>query len=174
MSPAAPVAPSTATNTPAPLSEKTVRILFGDTGYGYDTLFGPYLTGASTVTLEEPYIRTPHQLGNLVRFAELLTRIGDCRELTIQAGQPETDEQQADVKKALEDLRWSLKEFGIQLEFSFSPTLHDREMRLSNGWVIRSGRGLDLYQKPENWFSVGVNDFAYRPCLETTVVFQRQ
>lgn len=170
---AAPVSPSTATNTPAPLSEKTVRILFGDTGYGYDTLFGPYLTGAITVTLEEPYIRTPHQLGNLVRFAELLTRIGDCRELTIQAGQPETDEQQADVKKALEDLRWSLKEFGIQLEFSFSPTLHDREMRLSNGWVIRSGRGLDLYQKPENWFSVGVNDFAYRPCLETTVVFQR-
>lgn len=173
VSPAAPVSPSAATNTPAPLSEKTIRILFGDTGYGYDTLFGPYLTGAGTITLEEPYIRTTHQLGNLVRFAELLTRIGDCRELTIQAGQPETDEQQADVKKALEDLRWSLKEFGIQLEFSFSPTLHDREMRLSNGWVIRSGRGLDLYQKPENWFSVGVNDFAYRPCLETTVVFQR-
>lgn len=173
VSPATPVSLSTATNTPAPLPEKTVRILFGDTGYGYDTLFGPYLAGASTITLEEPYIRTTHQLGNLVRFAELLTRIGDCRELTIQAGQPETDEQQADVKKALEDLRWSLKEFGIQLEFSFSPTLHDREMRLSNGWVIRSGRGLDLYQKPENWFSVGVNDLAYRPCLETTVVFQR-
>jgi ATP-dependent Lon protease len=170
---AAPTSLSTAANTPAPLPEKTVRILFGDTGYGYDTLFGPYLAGASAVTLEEPYIRTSHQLGNLVRFAELLTRIGDCRELTIRAGQPETDEQQADVKKALEDLRWSLKEFSIQLEFSFSPTLHDREIHLSNGWVIRSGRGLDLYQKPDNWFSVGVNDFAYRPCLETTIVFQR-
>jgi ATP-dependent Lon protease len=173
------VPPNTVVDTPAPLpensplTEKTVRILFGDTGYSYEALFGSYLVGASVITLEEPYIRTTHQLGNLVRFAELLTRIGDCRELTVRAGQPETDEQQAEVKKALEDLRWSLKEFNIQLEFSFSPTLHDRELRLSNGWVIRSGRGLDLYQKPENWFSVGVNDFAYRPCLETTVVFQR-
>ena len=155
-----------------PLPEKTVRILFGDTGYSYEALFGPYLVGASVVTLEEPYIRTTHQLGNLVRFAELLARVGDCRELTVLTGQPETEEQQAEIKKAFEDLRWSLKEFSIHLNFSFSPTLHDRELRLNNGWVIRSGRGLDIYQKPENWFSVGVNDFTYRPCLETTVVFQ--
>jgi ATP-dependent Lon protease len=154
------------------LAEKTVRILFGDTGHSYESLFGPYLVGADTVTLMEPYLRTTHQIGNLVRFSELLARVGDCRQLALLTGQPETEEQQAEVKKALEDLKWSLKEFGVQFEFSFSSTLHDREMRLSNGWVIRSGRGLDFYQKPESWFSIGVNDFAYRACLETTVVFQ--
>jgi ATP-dependent Lon protease len=156
------------------LVEKTVRILFGDTGHSYESLFGPYLAGAGTVTLVEPYVRTTHQIGNLVRFSELLARVGDCRQLVLLTGQPETEEQQTEVKKALEDLKWSLKEFGIQFEFSFSATLHDREMRLSNGWVVRSGRGLDFYQKPESWFSIGVNDFAYRPCLETTVVFQRE
>ena len=156
------------------LVEKTVRILFGDTGHSYESLFAPYLAGAGTVTLMEPYVRTTHQIGNLVRFSELLARVGDCRQLVLLTGQPETEEQQTEVKKALEDLKWSLKEFGIQFEFSFSATLHDREMRLSNGWVVRSGRGLDFYQKPESWFSIGVNDFAYRPCLETTVVFQRE
>jgi ATP-dependent Lon protease len=155
------------------LTEKTVRLLFGDTGHSYESLFGPYLAGARTVTLVEPYVRTTHQLGNLVRFSELLARVGDCRQLVLLTGQPETEEQQAEVRKALEDLKWSLKEFEIQFDFSFSATSHDREMRLSNGWIIRSGRGLDFYQKPESWFSVGVNDFAYRPCLETTVVFQR-
>jgi ATP-dependent Lon protease len=167
------VVPSiTGTTTTEVLPEKTVRILFGDTGHSYETLFGTYLKGATTVTLTEPYVRTTHQLGNLVRFCELLTRMGDCRELVLVTDQPETEEQHAEVRKAFEDLKWSLKDFGIQFSFSFSTTIHDREMRLSNGWIIRSGRGLDLYQKPENWFSVGVNDFAYRPCLETTVVFQ--
>ena len=118
-------------------------------------------------------MRTTHQLDNLVRFSELLARVGDCRQLVLLASQPETEEQQVEVKKTLENLKWSLKKFEIQFDFSFNATSHDREMRLSNGWIIRSGRGLDFYQKPESWFSVGVNDFAYRPYLETTVVFQR-
>ena len=155
------------------LQEKTTRILFGDVGYSYDNLFGPYLIGAKSVKLYEPYVRTTHQLANLVRFAELLIRIGDCSNLSLFVGLPETEEQRTDVTKGLDDLKWSVKSHGITLEYEFSPTLHDREMALSNGWFIRSGRGLDIYQKPESWFSIGVNDLNQRPCLETTVAFQR-
>lgn len=168
-----PIVANAAPVVPASLPEKTVHILFGDTGYSYEALFGPYLVGATAVTLNEPYLRTTHQLSNLVRFCELLARAGDCRTLTLLTCQAETEEQQAEVKKALEDLQWSLKEFGMQLAFSFSPALYNHELWLSNGWVIRSGRGLDLYQQPENQFSLGVNDFAYRPCLETTVLFEK-
>ena len=46
--------------------------------------------------------------------------------------------------------------------------LHDREIRLDNGWVVKIGRGFDIYQKPGDWFEIGSNDLDLRPCLETT------
>ncbi len=174
--PAALVSPSSDISlnaTSAAPEEKTIKLLYGDTGHTYESLFGPYLRGAVRVELDEPYVRVTHQLANLVHFAELLARLGDCRELHMLTCEAETEEQATKQKKALDDLRWSLKDYGIAFDYEFRPTLHDREIRLSNGWVIRSGRGLDFYQRPENWFSIGANDLAYRPCLETTVVFQR-
>lgn len=47
--------------------------------------------------------------------------------------------------------------------------LHDREVRLDTGWVIKIGRGLDFYQKPDGWFTVGATDLNLRRCLETKV-----
>ena len=52
-------------------------------------------------------------------------------------------------------------------------SLHDREIRLDNGWVIKIGRGLDFYQPPKSWFDVGANDLSLRPCLETKVDIYR-
>ena len=40
---------------------------------------------------------------------------------------------------------------------------------MDNGWVIKIGRGLDLYQRPQSWFEVGANDLSLRKCLETKV-----
>ena len=54
-------------------------------------------------------------------------------------------------------------------EIAENSALHDREVRLSNGWVIKIGRGFDIYQKPEDWLHVGSNDLELRPCLETNV-----
>lgn len=44
-----------------------------------------------------------------------------------------------------------------------------REIRIDTGWSAKIGRGLDIYQKPDNWFTVGSNDLSLRPCLETMV-----
>jgi len=55
------------------------------------------------------------------------------------------------------------------LEVTFDPNLHDREIRLDNGWVVKIGRGLDFYQKPDGWHAVGANDLSLRKCLETKV-----
>ena len=63
--------------TPQTLTEQHFSIQYGDTGYTYDTIFGSYLAGAKMVTIEDPYIRAPHQIGNFVRFYETaLTTIG--------------------------------------------------------------------------------------------------
>ena len=47
--------------------------------------------------------------------------------------------------------------------------------RFDNGWVIKIGRGLDIYKPTENKFSIGFCDFDLRPCHETTVdIFHRK
>jgi ATP-dependent Lon protease len=63
----------------------------------------------------------------------------------------------------------SLKERDIALQIKENPALHDREVRLSNGWVVKISRGFDIYQRPDDWFQIGANDLALRPCMETNV-----
>jgi ATP-dependent Lon protease len=82
--------------------------------------------------------------------------------------------QRADAQNKLADLQQSLLEQDIVLELEFSATLHDREIRIDNGWVIKIGRGLDFYQKPTSWFEVGANDLSLRKCLETKVDIFRE
>jgi ATP-dependent Lon protease len=55
------------------------------------------------------------------------------------------------------------------LEIKENSALHDREIRLSNGWAIKIGRGFDIYQRPDEWFQIGANDLDLRQCLETNV-----
>ena len=43
----------------------------------------------------------------------------------------------------------------IELKVKFDLHLHDRAIKPDNGWVIKIGRGLDVYQKPESWLKSG-------------------
>ena len=47
------------------------------------------------------------------------------------------------------------------------PNIHDREIRLDNGWIIKTGRGLDFYQLLGGWFEVDAHDLSLRKCPET-------
>ena len=77
--------------------------------------------------------------------------------------------QLADIAEKLDELKQSLLELDVELEVKLNPNIHDREIRLDNGWIIKIGRGLDFYQKPGGWFEVGANDLSLRKCLETKV-----
>ena len=57
----------------------------------------------------------------------------------------------------------------IELEVKLNQNMHDREIRIDNGWTIKIGRGLDFYQKPGGWFEIGANDLSLRKCLETKI-----
>jgi ATP-dependent Lon protease len=57
----------------------------------------------------------------------------------------------------------------VGLDIQLNEKIHDREVRIDNGWTVKIGRGLDYYQKPDGWFSIGANDLALRKCLETKV-----
>lgn len=73
----------------------------------------------------------------------------------------------AELKDNLEELKQSLLELDIVLDIKLKKALHDREIRIDNGWVIKIGRGLDFCQKPDSWFAVGTSEFSLRKCLET-------
>ena len=69
----------------------------------------------------------------------------------------------------LGELQQSLLELDVTLDIRCNPNMHDREIRLDNGWVIKIGRGLDFYQRPHSRFEVGAHDLSLRKCLETKV-----
>lgn len=69
----------------------------------------------------------------------------------------------------LEEIKQSLGSHGVVLEINYSSSIHDREIRFNNGWMIKIGRGLDYFKKPQGRFSLGYYDLDLRPCHETTV-----
>ena len=80
-SPAVPTPPS-----PAELREQHFTILYGDTGYSYDSIIGPYLRGAKSVVIEDPYIRLQHQIQNFVRFCETVVKAGTVKKISLTTG----------------------------------------------------------------------------------------
>lgn len=169
--PTAPLAADTPpTAAPRTLPEEThFTIHYDDTGHTYDSLFGPYLVGAKAVVLEDPYIRMPHQIANFVRFCETVVRHGPTiRRIHLITGYDDMTDLAA-VRDKLEELKQSLLEVDVFLEIELDQRIHDREVSIDNGWTIKVGRGLDIYQKPDGWFAIGASDFGLRKCLETKV-----
>jgi len=155
--------------------EQHFTIHYGDTGYGFDRIFLPYLRGATKVEIEDPYIRASHQIANFIRFCELLVRSSEIRSIKLSTGSDD-DSQQVVVSAKFDALAEDLKNHGVDLVYGFDQNLHDREARFDNGWVVKIGRGFDIYQKVEKSDSgFGFYDFSLRPCLETKVdIFRKE
>jgi ATP-dependent Lon protease len=150
------------------LKEQHISILYGDTGYSYESIMAPYLRGAKSIVIEDPYIRLPHQIHNFVRFCETALKVATIKKISLITSYDDKA-QLVEMEAKLDELKQSLLELDVELEVKLNTQLHDREIRLDNGWVVKIGRGLDFYQKPGGWFEVGVHDLSLRKCLETKV-----
>ncbi|XP_038252763.1 MIT domain-containing protein 1 isoform X2 [Dermochelys coriacea] len=118
-----------------------IKIEENATGFSYEKVFQDYLNETVTeVWVEDPYIRHVHQGSG-----------------------------KSQQTSSLEEIKQSLKNYGVTLNVSFSSSIHDREIRFNNGWMIKIGRGLDYFKKPQGRFYLGYCDFDLRPCHETTV-----
>lgn len=164
---------STIDITPEEPAEKHYTILYGDTGHSYESIVGPYLSGTTVVTVEDPYIRIPHQIQNFVRFCETVIKEGTIRKISLITSYDDNS-QLADMHAKLDELKQSLLEIDVELDINLNPKIHDREIRFNNGWVIKIGRGLDFYQKPGGWYELGATDLSLRKCLETKVDIYRK
>uniref|UniRef100_A0A8D0E9I8 Microtubule interacting and trafficking domain containing 1 n=1 Tax=Salvator merianae TaxID=96440 RepID=A0A8D0E9I8_SALMN len=149
---------------------KQIKIEENSKGFSYEKLFQDYLNETVTeVWVEDPYIRHVHQLYNFLRFCEMLVK-GSCQLKTIHllTSYDEGNGKSQQIS-SLEEIQQSLEDFGIKLDVTYSSSIHDREIRFSNGWIIKIGRGLDYFKKPQGRFCLGFCDFDLRPCHETTV-----
>ena len=161
-----------------------IKIQANSTGHCYESLFGRFLDGeVREISVEvgclsyltfhllfwkDPYLRSHHQLINLLRLCELsVARCPALQEVRVLTSR---DPHQAGEQEAkLTELQGSLAGRGVTLSWQFSPTLHDREVRLNTGWVVRLGRGLDIYKAPDGKMSLGCYDLNLRKCLDCTV-----
>jgi ATP-dependent Lon protease len=150
------------------LVEQHYKIELGATGYSYQRIFGDYLPGAHEISIEDPYIRHQHQIVNFLRFCETAVRVGKPKKIILVTRFDDQSEKDQAMSKLLTIVD-SLKQFDVVLEIREDGNLHDREIRLSNGWTIKIRRGFDIYQRPDDWLQVGANDLDLRPCLETNV-----
>jgi ATP-dependent Lon protease len=153
---------------PAELREKHITIYYGDTGNSYEALFGDYLTGAKELTVEDPYIRRDHQLRNFIQLCELCVQVGTIKRINLITG-TDHEFQKAEVEPKFKSLGESLADAGVEFVWRFDDKIHDRELRTDNGWSIRIGRGLDIYQRTDTWIQIGATNLNVRPCMETKV-----
>jgi hypothetical protein len=138
------------------------------TGYTYERIFRPYIDGAEEIIVEDPHIRAPHQVDNFARFCALAIRLGSVKKIILKSG-ANFGEDLDDATARLETLRRDLRSRSVDLSVIRDSRIHDREIRFSNGWVVKIGRGLDIYQKPDTWVSLEALDFTLRRCRQTKV-----
>lgn len=150
------------------LQEQHYMIHYGATGYSYESIIGPYLEGAKSLEIEDPYIRVTHQIQNFVRFCEAVIKAPNIKKIRLITSYDD-DTDLKEMSERLNELKQSLIELDIELDLKVNEHMHDREIRIDNGWTVKIGRGLDFFQKPDSWFSVGTNDLSLRKCLETKV-----
>lgn len=162
------VPPSPGSEPVSALKEEHFTIRYGEVGHSYESIIGPYLAGAKGIVIEDPYIRMTHQIQNFVRFCEAVLKPGTVKKISLITGYDD-EAKLAEVQEKMIELQQSLADLDVVMDVSFNKTIHDREIRIDNGWVIKIGRGLDFYQKPGSWFEVGATDLSMRKCLETKV-----
>jgi len=154
------------------LTAKTVHIREGETGFSYQNLFGPYFKGAKKIYVVDPYVRLEYQLRNFIAFAGIIDTTAGQVELKLTTSAEDAYQEKIQEQK-FKEISASLAQHGIIFTFEFDPVIHDRSIRLDNGWCIYPGRGLDIYQKPDSKYELSEIDQTKRKCRETDIIFQK-
>ncbi|WGZ95857.1 MAG: BREX system Lon protease-like protein BrxL [Candidatus Thiothrix putei] len=160
------------------LQEQHLTFMENQRGVSFDELFGPYVQGASKITLTDPYIRLFYQVRNLMEFMETLVRKKTASaEIEVELLTVEDEfkgEQQADFFRQIQT---ALFPVGIQFHWTFdrSGTLHARHIVTDTGWKISLDRGLDIFQQYDmnNAFSLANRIQKLRTCKAFEVTFIR-
>ncbi|MFV0184855.1 BREX system Lon protease-like protein BrxL [Empedobacter falsenii] len=135
-----------------PLTGFSKSIRDNQTNITYDRLFGYYLEGAKEFTIQDPFIRMPHQFRNFMELCALILKKNeDEDQIKIHLITYNTNEYMDIAMSSFREMQLSLEEMGVEFTFEMSETAHDRSIICNNGWKIILGRGLDIWQKTSRY-----------------------
>ncbi|KAF5433578.1 ATP-dependent Lon protease [Candidatus Methanophagaceae archaeon] len=106
-----------------------------------------------------------------MNFCEILETIENTLSLDLVTGCDAY--QKAELRGKLDDLKTGLSRDYIKFNYTFDNNLHDRWIETDTGWRIILGRGLDIFQKPDDKFTLGFMDQTKRKCKATTIAYTR-
>jgi len=130
-------------------------------GISFDGLFSKYLKDAKIITVTDPYIRTFHQIRNLMEFVETIIKTKnkeDDIKLKLVTHHDELRSQQQE--DYLEQIKNSAFGCGIDFQWEFDEEgfSHARHITTDTGWKISLDRGLDIYQRFEMNDAFNINN----------------
>lgn len=132
------------------LQEQHLTFQENQKGISYDSLFGPYLKDARSLTITDPYIRLFFQARNLMELLEIIARNKPAdEEVTINLVTVADEFRQEQQDEWFNKIQESAASIGIQFtwEFDQTGTLHARHIITDHGWKISLDRGLDIFQQ---------------------------
>ncbi|MDD4274380.1 MAG: BREX system Lon protease-like protein BrxL [Desulfobacter postgatei] len=172
-----PVVPSETLKDSRPsLKEKHLKFQENQKGISFDTLFGPYLKGATQITVTDPYIRLFYQIRNFMEFLETVVKHKALdEEVSVNLVTTEDEFKGEQQKENLEKMKESASSVGVNFtwEFDGTGTIHARHILTDHGWKISLDRGLDVFQHYEmNDTFIFTNRLQqFRPCKAFEVTF---
>lgn len=158
------------------LKEKHRTFQENQKGLSFDTLLGPYLKGATAITVTDPYIRLFYQMRNFMEFLETVVKHkAPDEEVSVHLVTTEDEFKGEQQKENFEKMKESARAVGVNFtwEFDGTGTIHARHIITDRGWKISLDRGLDIFQHYEmnNTFTFANRLQQYRPCKAFEVTF---
>jgi len=158
------------------LKEKHLTFQENQKGLSFDTLLGPYLKGATAITVTDPYIRLFYQMRNFMEFLETVVKHkAPDEEVSVHLVTTEDEFKGEQQKENLEKINESASAVGVNFtwDFDVTGTIHARHIVTDHGWKISLDRGLDIFQHYEmnDAFTFANRLQQYRPCKAFEVTF---
>jgi ATP-dependent Lon protease len=174
----APVSVLTKADEPQGLQEKHLVFQENQRGVSFDKLFGPYLKGASNITVTDPYLRLFHQQRNLMELLETITKFNEPgNEVAVHVVTAEDEFSGEKQTENFQKMSEACASVGIHFswEYDQTGTKHDRDITTDTGWKLVLSRGLDVFQRYElnEAFNFSNRLQQQRQCKEFNVTFVR-
>jgi ATP-dependent Lon protease len=154
------------------LVPKMIELKEDEVGVSYMELFGPYLKGATIVEIEDPFIMLEYQIKNLLSFCELLDSRSNLVKVRLKTNFKDEEQKEKNAAK-FDKMSQALKPHHIEFTYTFDPSLHDRMIKMNNGWDIILGRGLDIFKPPE-FYGLYQEDQSKRMCRSCRIEYLKK
>ncbi len=160
------------------LEEKHLVFQENQKGVSFDKLFGPYMAGASKITITDPYLRMFHQQRNLMELLETVSKNSSPEsEVAVHVLTAEDEFNGEKQGENFQKMAEACASIGLRFtwEYDKSGTKHDRDITTDHGWKIVLSRGLDVFQRYElnEAFSFTNRLQQQRQCKEFNVTYVR-